>query len=126
MHLNNQLNSANDELKYVNMQLSEYAKESEKMAETKERNRLAREIHDTLGHSLTGIITGIEACTTLMDVAPEATKEQLKAIAEVARQGITDVRRSVKALRPDALESQTLAMPWLLLLVKCAVLQVQR
>ena len=44
MHLNNQLNSANDELKYVNMQLSEYAKESEKMAETKERNRLAREI----------------------------------------------------------------------------------
>ena len=66
MHLNNQLNSANDELKYVNMQLSEYAKESEKMAETKERNRLAREIHDTLGHSLTGIITGIEACTTLI------------------------------------------------------------
>ena len=109
MHLNNQLNSANDELKYVNMQLSEYAKESEKMAETKERNRLAREIHDTLGHSLTGIITGIEACTTLMDVAPEATKEQLKAIAEVARQGITDVRRSVKALRPDALEKSDLS-----------------
>ena len=109
MHLNNQLNSANDELKYVNMQLSEYAKESEKMAETKERNRLAREIHDTLGHSLTGIITGIEACTTLMDVAPEATKEQLKAKAEVARQGITDVRRSVKALRPDALEKSDLS-----------------
>ena len=109
MHLNNQLNSANDELKYVNMQLSEYAKESEKMAETKERNRMAREIHDTLGHSLTGIITGIEACTTLMDVAPEATKEQLKAIAEVARQGITDVRRSVKALRPDALEKSDLS-----------------
>lgn len=109
MHLNNQLNSANDELKYVNMQLSEYAKESEKMAKTKERNRLAREIHDTLGHSLTGIITGIEACTTLMDVAPEAAKEQLKAIAEVARQGITDVRRSVKALRPDALEKSDLS-----------------
>ena len=65
---------------------------------------MAREIHDTLGHALTGIITGIEACTMLMDIAPEATKVQLNAIAEVARQGITDVRRSVKALRPDALE----------------------
>ena len=100
--------SLNEELKLANIQLKEYAKESEKAAETRERNRLAREIHDTLGHSLTGIITGIEACTTLMDVAPEATKEQLKVIAEVARQGITDVRRSVKALRPDALEKMDL------------------
>ena len=104
LNLNDRLNTANTELKQANMQLEEYAKESVKMAQTRERNRLAREIHDTLGHALTGIITGIEACTALMDVAPEATKVQLKAIAEVARQGITDVRRSVKALRPDALE----------------------
>ncbi len=102
--LNEQLNDANEELRQANIRLEEYAKESEKAAEARERNRLAREIHDTLGHALTGIITGIEACTALMDVAPEATKEQLKAIAEVARQGIKDVRRSVKALRPDALE----------------------
>lgn len=102
--LNRQLNLANEELQGANKRLEEYARESVRMTETKERNRLAREIHDTLGHALTGIITGIEACTVLMDVAPEATKVQLKAIAEVARQGVTDVRRSVKALRPDALE----------------------
>lgn len=108
LNLNEQLNDANEELKQANLQLEEYAKESERAAEARERNRLAREIHDTLGHSLTGIITGIEACTALMDVAPEATKEQLKAIAEVARQGVTDVRRSVKALRPDALEKMDL------------------
>ncbi len=104
LSLNEQLNTANMELQQANMQLEEYAKESVKMAQTRERNRLAREIHDTLGHALTGIITGIEACMALMDVAPEATKMQLKAISEVARQGVTDVRRSVKALRPDALE----------------------
>lgn len=104
LSLNEKLNIANEELKQVNIQLERYAKESEKAAEARERNRLAREIHDTLGHALTGIVTGIEACLTLMDVAPEATKEQLKVIADVARQGITDVRRSVKALRPDALE----------------------
>lgn len=104
LSLNKQLNEKNMELQQANIQLEEYAKESVKMAQTRERNRLAREIHDTLGHALTGIITGIEACTVLLDVAPEATKIQLKAIAEVARQGITDVRRSVNALRPDALE----------------------
>ena len=106
--LNEKLNAANDELKSANMQLAQYAKESEKAAETRERNRLAREIHDTLGHSFVGIITGIEACAALMDVAPDATKMQLMAIAEVARQGMTDVRRSVKALRPDALEKLNL------------------
>ncbi len=104
LSLNNQLNIKNDELCNANIQLEKYAKESEKMAETKERNRLAREIHDTLGHALAGITTGIEACIALMDVAPEATKEQLKAISDVARQGMTDVRRSVKALRPEVLE----------------------
>ncbi len=104
LELNKKLNDANEELKQANIRLEEYAEESAQTIKVMERNRLAREIHDTLGHALTGIITGIEACTTLMDVAPEATKEQLKAIAEVARQGVTDVRRSVKALRPDALE----------------------
>lgn len=108
LSLNEQLNEANSELQRVNIRLGEYVKESEKIAQTRERNRLAREIHDTLGHALTGIITGIEACIALMDVAPDATKIQLKAISEVARQGITDVRRSVKALRPDALEKDDL------------------
>ena len=95
----------NSQLQNANRKLEEYAQEQVRMTETRERNRLAREIHDTLGHSLTGIITGIEACIMLMDIAPEATKEQLRAIAKVARNGITDVRHSVNALRPDALET---------------------
>lgn len=108
LSLNEKLNQANEELQQANRQMEEYARESIKNAETKERNRLAREIHDTLGHALTGIITGLDACVTLIDVAPDATKEQLKVIADVARNGMTDVRRSVKALRPDALEKMEL------------------
>ena len=108
LHLNNQLNEANEELRQANIRLETYAQKSVEAAETRERNRLAMEIHDTLGHALTGIITGIEACTVLMDAAPEATKLQLKAIAEVARQGATDVRRSIRALRPDVLERMDL------------------
>lgn len=108
LSLNDKLNEANEELRLANIQMEEYARESIKNAETRERNRLAREIHDTLGHTLTGIITGLDACVTLVDAAPDATKEQLKVIADVARNGMTDVRRSVKALRPDALEKMEL------------------
>jgi len=108
LSLNEKLNRANEELHQANLQMEEYARESIKNAEMKERNRLAREIHDTLGHTLTGIITGLDACVTLIDAAPEATKGQLKVIADVARNGMTDVRRSVKALRPDALEKMEL------------------
>lgn len=106
---NEQLNEANEQLKDANLQLAAYAAESVKNAETRERNRLAREIHDTLGHTLTGIIAGIDACTMLIDAAPEAVKGQLADIADVARHGMTDVRRSVKALRPDALEKLELS-----------------
>lgn len=108
LQLNEQLNHTNEELQQANRQMEEYARESIKNAETQERNRLAREIHDTLGHTLIGIITGLDACITLIDMVPEAVKEQLKVIADVARNGMTDVRRSVKALRPDALEKMEL------------------
>jgi hypothetical protein len=61
-----------------------------------------------LGHSLTGIIAGIDACLTLIDLAPEEVKKQLNIIGNVARQGMKDVRRSVSALRPDELERLSL------------------
>ncbi|MCD2347058.1 sensor histidine kinase [Clostridium guangxiense] len=106
--LNKRLNLANEKLEVMNVQLKQYAVKIESMAETRERNRLAREIHDTLGHALTGISVGIDACLTTIDMSTEATKKQLNVIADVARQAIKDVRRSVKKLRPDALESSGL------------------
>jgi signal transduction histidine kinase len=93
-----------EELKIVNIQLQDYAKKSEEMARTRERNRLAREIHDTIGHTLTGIATGLEACIELSEKNMERMKAQIVKITDLARQGLVDVRRSVKQLRPDALE----------------------
>jgi signal transduction histidine kinase len=78
------------------------------MAKTKERNRLAREIHDTLGHALTGISTGLEACIELFDIDKEKMKNQIIKISALARKGLLDVRRSVSELRPDALERYSL------------------
>ena len=94
----------NERLEEANQRLRAYAIEVAQMAETRERNRLAREIHDTLGHALTGIVAGLDACIMMLEVAPEATKQQLNKIRDTARKGITDVRRSVKKLRPDVLE----------------------
>ena len=99
--LNEQLNLAND-------QLRDYAVNMERMTQMRERNRLAREIHDTLGHTLTGIIMGTDAGLALFDVAPEESKKRMQIVAQSARNGLTDVRRSIKALRPDALDRFTL------------------
>lgn len=88
----------------VNHELENYAAVSEKIAEDKERKRLAREIHDTLGHALTGIAAGVDACIAMIDINPQATKKQLMVISKVVRHGIVDVRNSLNKLRPGALE----------------------
>ena len=103
-----QINELYHEIQTANEQLQEYASMTEKMTQTRERNRLAREIHDTLGHTLTGIATGLDACLALIDISPEQTKKQLQLLSEVSREGIKDVRRSVNELRPDALERLSL------------------
>ena len=103
-----EINSLNERLQAANRELEKYASESEKLAQTRERNRLAREIHDTLGHTLTGIIAGIDAASAVADVSPEMLKQYLSLVSDVARQGMTDVRRSVNELRPDALEQRDL------------------
>ncbi len=94
----------NRQLGDANQRIMEYAIESERAAETRERNRLAREIHDTMGHTLTGISAGLDACITLADHSPELVREQLRLLADISRRGLRDVRRSVHALGPDAFE----------------------
>lgn len=106
--LYHKLTDTNEELQYANNELKKYADLKEKMGQTKERNRLAREIHDTLGHTLTGISAGLDACIATIDVTPELTKKQLDLLSKVTRTGIGEVRRSVNELRPDALERLSL------------------
>lgn len=65
-----EVNEWSRQLQYVNDRLKEYNEMTEKMAETRERNRVAREIHDTLGHTLTGVSAGVDACIALVDIDP--------------------------------------------------------
>lgn len=106
--LNQQLAEANVQLSEMNNQLKDYAAMQKQMGEIEERNRIAREIHDTLGHTMTGLSVGIDACIALIDYSVDETKKQLSIISGVARQGLKDVRRSMKKLRPDTFERESL------------------
>lgn len=92
----------------VNAELKNYVALTEKIAEDRERKRIAREIHDTLGHALTGIAAGVDAVLVLFDIDHERAKHQLQLVSQVVREGIGDVRRSLNKLRPGALEERTL------------------
>ena len=106
--LNDYLDRANVELKEANIKLDEYAKEAANTSKLRERNRLAKEIHDTIGHTLTGISASLSACLMLIDISAEETKKQLEITQEAAVQGLKDIRRSVSALKSDDLESGSL------------------
>jgi two-component system sensor histidine kinase UhpB len=66
-----------------------------------ERRRVARELHDEVGQTLTGVILQVEG---LAAVIPEQLRERLDELRETARGGAEDVRRIVRQLRPEALE----------------------
>ena len=101
--LNQELRSTASELELANIKLREYADEARENIKMKERNRLAREIHDILGHSLTSITTGIEASLQIMGMDVDLARKQLEKILELSRKGLVDVRRSVRELKIDSI-----------------------
>ncbi len=105
----NEINALYKKLSIANDELRHLAEIKEKMGETKERNRLAREIHDTLGHSLTAISFGVDACIATLDSNPKETKDKLEVISNIAKGGIKEVRTSVTTLRADSSEELTLS-----------------
>ena len=103
-HISQELDMVNR----VNENLRAYAQVTERIGESNERKRLAREIHDTLGHALTGIAAGIDATLAIIDKNPKAAKDQLGLVRQVVTEGIGDVRASLNKLRPGALERRGL------------------
>ncbi len=73
-----------------------------------ERQRMAREIHDTLAQGLTGIITQLQAAEQMHDV-PERWHRPFEAVKTLARESLAEARRSVDALRPEPLETARLS-----------------
>jgi signal transduction histidine kinase len=92
------------EEKERNRQLSHYASTLEQLSTSRERNRLAREIHDTLAHTLSGLAVNLEAVEALWDGTPDQAKDILKQSLTVTRSGLVETRRAIQALRAGPLE----------------------
>jgi two-component system, NarL family, sensor histidine kinase UhpB len=71
------------------------------MVQEAERGRIARELHDEVGQTLTGVMLQVEG---LAAAIPEELREQLDELRETARHGTEEVRRIARRLRPEALE----------------------
>lgn len=89
------------ELEQANEQLRAHAAQADELATTRERNRLAREIHDGVGHYLTVVKTQLDAASALLPQHPERARDSVNRAALLAAEALDDVRRSVGALRTD-------------------------
>ncbi|HBL58500.1 MAG TPA: hypothetical protein DDZ80_08275 [Cyanobacteria bacterium UBA8803] len=83
-------------------------KRAEEASILEERNRMAREIHDTLAQAFTGILVHMGTVSRLVNTNPDAIQTHINTVRDLARSGLTEARRSVAALRPQALEDGNL------------------
>lgn len=93
-----------DENAQLQAQLLTRAREAGILAE---RQRMARELHDTIAQNLTAIVTQLEVADTVLDGAP-AARARLETARSLAREGLGEARRSIHALRPAVLDTAQL------------------
>ncbi len=94
------------ELERAHSELRRYAEQARELAISEERNRVAREIHDSLGHYLVVVNVQLEAAGKLLDRDPEKAREAVVRAKTAASETLSEVRRSVRALRPSAMEKR--------------------
>ncbi len=97
------------ELAEANRKLVRYASTLEQLTVSRERNRLARELHDTLAHALSGLVVQIEAIDATWEDRARA-RELLGRALSLARIGLDETRRALQALRAAPLEE--LGLVW--------------
>jgi signal transduction histidine kinase len=88
------------------IQLNEFAEQGRRAAVFEERNRMARDIHDTLAQGFTGVIVQLEAAEDAISCGSRKEADaHLHRAGQLARESLSEARRSVHALRPRALET---------------------
>ena len=97
----------NVELEQAYKKLIENSAVAQKLTIEQERTRMAREIHDTLAHTLTTSIIQLEACKRVALLDPVRLPAELEKAQELSRSGLNDVKRTIKALRPQVMEDKS-------------------
>ncbi|MGC9349980.1 MAG: sensor histidine kinase [Anaerolineae bacterium] len=98
------------ELIEANRKLISYAASQEQIARLHERNRLARELHDTLAHTLSGLTVQLDALAALWEPASPKAQRLLTHALSNARTGLDETRRALQNLRAAPLEDLGLAL----------------
>ena len=88
----------------ANLQLSQYTNTLEHLATTRERNRLARELHDTIAHTLSGVSVNLEALKTIATEENAEMQGMIDSSLEATRTGLSETRRALRDLRAQPLE----------------------
>lgn len=91
-------------LRQSNRELIHYSSTLEQLTISRERNRMARELHDTLAHTLSGIAVQLEAVQSLWKDDPDEAQTMLTKSLATTRDGLTETRRAMQALRASPLE----------------------
>jgi signal transduction histidine kinase len=97
-----------EQLAFAHEQLREYALQIEDLAAVQERNRIAREIHDSLGHALTSLNVQLQTAVKLWQHDPVEAKPFVDQAQRLGKVAMQEVRQSVHALRADAVEEEPL------------------
>lgn len=91
-----QLNDSHEELRKAHQQLSEYSKQVEDLTVIQERNRIAREIHDTVGHNMTALLVQIQLAKELLKIDVPKGEEVLDVCEKLTRNSLEEIRLSVR------------------------------
>jgi signal transduction histidine kinase len=98
--------SQREALAQANARLVGYASTLEHLAASRERNRLARELHDTLAHALSAAAVQLEAVSSIWDRDPAGARAMLAQSLTLIRDGLAEARRAIAALRAAPLEEE--------------------
>ncbi len=103
--LMNQQRRLRAELSTANRQISNFATMMESLTISRERNRMARELHDTLAHTLTASSVQLQAATALWDTDPERARNLVELSLSINRDSLDETRRALQDLRASPLEN---------------------
>ncbi|MDY0395320.1 histidine kinase [Virgibacillus halophilus] len=99
--------AAMDELRLTQQQLIQriqekdiYAKQSEYMLKLEERNRISQEIHDDIGHAITGALIQMEASKAMLKLDQDKAEELLQNAIGITKEGIESIRLTLKNMKP--------------------------
>ena len=100
------LREFNEKLELTNKELDHKNCKIKELTIYEERNRIAREIHDAVGHNMIGLLLKLELTEKLMDKDASRAKEQIKECKHLAVTNLNEIRRSVRALKPPKMDNE--------------------